>query len=737
LPALVSESADSRDLKPEEPEQKRSPTQPGDMKVAYIATLTLLFIPTLVFGQAKEDEADKVSNDKPDRPLQVPPASSEVKEAFDDYERFRRRGAWERALKSLYTIPEDQTGRFVDGQNGYIIPVARKRRTVLTELPPEGLATYRLFYDDPAKKLLEQAEGPTELKTLERIFSAYFLTSTGDTAADRLGDLYFEMGRFDRAADCWMAVLREHPDSDLSSALISVKAALALSRAGRRAEIAAIRHDLQERYANEKVSIGGRVAPAAEHLARYLSDERGSTDPATSESKSASSVEAPAIEPDLSRTVPASWQVRFGESVIAGMTPAERTQWESNPLSAAIPAVAVNGSLLYANYLGYIFAVNLETGKLIWRSASFHNLEIPASQGQARMLDTKRFAIMASKTHVWTLSRDLKDPNQFASFALTCRRADGGDVAWQSTNLPDYAQVDLVSTPILAGETLYVVGKTPMNQQQEQPHQYVLAVRAFDGKLLWKVEVGTFRQMQQQFFFYGMTDNSPQPKLFKHAGSIYVDTHVGVLARLDAESGELDWGYGYQTAPVEGSRFFFFGMMNQKELSASSVPLKAGEALILKGAKSGRIHALDSDRMKTLWDRPIAESARLLGADDQAVFLGGPELSALDLRSRKLLWATRLPGGSTEGNVLVRAGGIWQLTPRGIFEIDPRSGSVRRIFRGDDTGALGGDLFITERLLLAVTNRTISAYPIAAAAAGRPGRLGENSATTNSRAMND
>jgi hypothetical protein len=40
-------------------------------------------------------------------------------------------------------------------------------------------------------------------------------------------------------------------------------------------------------------------------------------------------------------------------------------------------------------------------------------------------------------------------------------------------------------------------------------------------------------------------------------------------------------------------------------------------------------------------------------------------------------------------------------------------------------------------LLLAVTDRTIAAYPIAAAAAARPGRLGENSAPTNSRAMND
>src|SRR3954453_22095479 len=204
------------------------------MSVRRLAILTVLFLPGTVLGQPKEDETDKVTNDRPDRPLQMPPASSEGKEAFDDYERFRRRGAWEGALKSLYTIPDAQALRFVDGQGGFIIPVARKRREVLAQLPPEGQAAYRLFYDDEAKKLLEQADGPSELKTLERIYSAYFPTTVGDNAADRLGDLYFEMGRFDRAADCWLAVLRERPDTDLSPALISIKAALALSRAGRR-----------------------------------------------------------------------------------------------------------------------------------------------------------------------------------------------------------------------------------------------------------------------------------------------------------------------------------------------------------------------------------------------------------------------------------------------------------------------------------------------------------------------
>jgi outer membrane protein assembly factor BamB len=688
------------------------------MTVVRLTITALLFIPALALAQeSKEEEAKKVSNDRPDRPLQMPPASSEVKEAFDDFERFARRGAWERALKSLYGIPESQAHRFVDGRNGFIIPVARRRRDLLVALPPEGQVAYRLFYDDEARKLLEQADGASELSTLERVFSAYFPTSVGDNAADRLGDLYFEMGRFDRAADCWLAILRDRPDTDLSPALVSVKAALALSRAGRRAELAALRRDVADRYASERVSVGGRAAPASEHLQRLLADDR--PEPAAGATDPSASAEAPGSSADLPQSAHAAWQMRFADYVTAGMTAPERAQWESNPLSGAVPAVAVEGTRLYANYLGYVFAIDLQSGKLLWRSASFHNVEVPAAQDQARMISPSRYAVVASKDQVWTLGRDLKEPNQVAPFRLACRRADGGDLVWQSTDLPEYAQLDLVGHPILAGGTLFVVGKTLMMNGPGNPaHQYVLAVRPRDGKVLWKAEVGMFRQ-SQRFFYYGMGDNSPLPRLYHQGGAVYVDTHAGILARVDAGSGEVEWGYGYQTEPVQGDRFiFFYGMDEPREQSASSVPLRSGETLFVKGAKSEKLYALDPDRMALLWERPLAESARLLGADDHAVFLGGPEICALDRRTHALLWATRVPGGSKEGRLFLRHDGLWQLTPRGIFELDPTSGRVRRIVRGDDTGSDGGDLYATGRWLVAVSNRTISAYPIAAGAGG-------------------
>jgi outer membrane protein assembly factor BamB/tetratricopeptide (TPR) repeat protein len=666
----------------------------------------------------------------------MPPATTEVKEAIDDFDRFSRRGAWERALKALYTISEDQAQRFVDGEKGFIIPVARKRRLVLKALPAAGRAAYRLFYDSEAKKLFDEATGPNELKTLERLYSAYFSTSIGDNAADRLGDLYFELGRFDRAADCWLDVLRERTDTDLSPALLSVKAALALSASHRQSELDQIRADIGQRYADDRVTIAGQTAKAPALVDRLLKQQEPTT--------LGSSLSAETSDPGL--TLPAAvepvWQMRFGETVEAGMTPAELTQWEQNTLSATVPVVCVSGTKLYANYLGYLFAMDLKSGKLLWRSSSFHNVEVPAMQNVAQFTDTSRYTIIASGEHVWTLSRDIKDGNFQAAFVLTCIRGETGEIVWQSKDLSDYAQLDLNGPPILEVGKIFIPASGPGNPQQGQGgmQQLVLSIQPHDGKVIWKSEVGVLRQNNQmRWWGYNPQSNEGQPRLVYRAGAIYVETHQGVFARLDVDSGAPDWGFAYQTDAVQGQGRIFWGwrgeMMAADPTSASSPPLSSGEAFLLKGLQSTRLNALDPNRMKVLWERPISKSSRLLAADDRTIYLGGAELSAIDIESRKLLWATRVPGGCATAKVLVRKEAIWQSTPRGIVEIDPKSGDVRQIFRGKDLGSVGGDLILSDQLLLAVSNRNITAYPRKAGASLASERSA--SATTNKRVTNE
>ncbi len=694
-----------------------------------LALIVIVLFPALALGQVKDKDEDKVSNDQPDRPLQMPPASTETKEAIDDFDRFGRRGAWERALKALYTITEDQSLRFVDGEKGFIIPVARKRRLVLSALPAAGQAAYRLFYDSDAKKLFDDAAGPSELATLERLYSSYFSTSIGDNAADRLGDLYYELGRFDRAADCWLDVLRERSDTDLSPALLSVKAALALTHANRQSELEQIRTDLRQRYADEKVTLGGHTALAPALLETLLKDEASSA----GGPRSASSAEP---ELALSNEVEPLWQVRLADSVEAGMTPPELTQWEGNQLSLAIPAIAVvDGSRLFANYLSYLFAIDLKSGKMLWRSAGFHHLEVPAMQNVAQFTDVTRYAIVASGEYVWSLSRDLKDGNYQAPFILSCRRAENGEVIWQSNDLTDYAGLDLNGPPILAAGKMFLPAKGPGNPQQGQGGmvQLALAIQPHDGKVIWKAEVGALRQDNRMYYWGYNRQNEAQPRLVYRAGAIYVETHQGVFARLDADSGMLDWGYAYQTDAVQGQQFFrmWWGYNQQPEPSSTcSVPLESGEVFMLKGMQSSKLNALDPNRMKVLWERPISKGSRLLAADDKTVYLGGEEISALDLESRKLLWATRVPGGCASARVLVQKDAIWQSTPRGLIELDPRTGQVRRFFRGKDLGSIGGDLILSGPLLISVSNRTITAYP---RTAGAPTASSRSAAVSNSK----
>ena len=194
------------------------------------------------------------------------------------------------------------------------------------------------------------------------------------------------------------------------------------------------------------------------------------------------------------------------------MTPVELAQWEKTSFSGAVPAVATEGQTLFANYLGYVFAVDLASGKMLWRSASFHNLEQATMQGPSQMIDTKRFAILAAPGYVWSLGRDVKDPNFQADFRLVCRRAESGDVIWQSADLPDYSGMDFVGPPILARGTLFIAVKSSMSSnsgQDNQPRQYVLAIRPHDGKLLWKTEVGIFREGERYYWYYGR--GSPLP----------------------------------------------------------------------------------------------------------------------------------------------------------------------------------------------------------------------------------
>ena len=268
-----------------------------------------------------------------------------------------------------------------------------------------------------------------------------------------------------------------------------------------------------------------------------------------------------------------------------------------------------------------------------------------------------------------------------ASFQLTCRRADNGEVVWKSTDLADYAAFDLVGLPILADGKLFIAGKTGPNPQQPQS-------RTSRSSSCWRSSRTTARssgrprsarsaRASSSSSTMYMRDNSPQPRLVvpvggglrRHARRASWPGSTPIPARSTGATA---------TRPTRSSRSTASSttISPRSRRRRASPPLSTGgEAFLIKGMQSDRLYAIDPNRMKVLWERPIAKASRLLGADDQlAVTSAAPSSSAIDLKTRTLLWATRLPGGSMEGRVLVRPDGIWQLTLAGDLRDRSRIG---------------------------------------------------------------
>jgi len=127
-------------------------------------------------------------------------------------------------------------------------------------------------------------------------------------------------------------------------------------------------------------------------------------------------------------------------------------------------------------------------------------------------------------------------------------------------------------------------------------------------------------------------------------------------------------------------------------------------------------------RPKVLWHRPVPKVATLIGVDDGRFYMGGEEISAFDLATRRILWSVRVNLGTTWAKPLLTQGRIYHFSSRGIFEINKSDGNVVHLFRGTDLQSLGGELLVTPKALLAISNLAVTAYPLNGAAAA----TGEN-----------
>src|SRR5262249_1000025 len=168
--------------------------------------------------------------------------------------------------------------------DGVMVPSSQLVVRLIADLPADSKKAFQLFYDADAKSLLDQAQGNVEAEKLSTVATRYLFTASGDTAADRWGDLCFEKGDFARAASAWRRVLDHRSDTTISQRQLLIKIAIALARANRWAEFATIKQQIVERHPDASVTLGGKSVRVGDELKTLTAAEPKKTSKESSSS---------------------------------------------------------------------------------------------------------------------------------------------------------------------------------------------------------------------------------------------------------------------------------------------------------------------------------------------------------------------------------------------------------------------------------------------------------------------
>ena len=531
------------------------------------------------------------------QPFLLSSVPSDVVESIGNYQRYCGRAQWEKAFKQLDALSSTKATGLVPGPDGVMVPPSQLVVRLISDLPAEGKKAFQLFYDADAKSLLDQAQGSVEAEKLSSVATRYLFTASGDTAADRWGDLCFEKGDFARAVAAWRSVLNHRSDTTISQPQLLIKVAIALARANRWAEFAATKQQILERHPDASVTLGGKSVRLGDELKSLAAAEPKKTSNEPSSSAEDAKVH---LVPDGQPL----WQFRWFAQVNPILGNREGLvvydqMYGRQYASDFVPPASVDGARLYSDLVGYDVGIDLNTGKLAWRSGRFFDLS-KSDNNQNQMMRgmvLERSGILCGGDRVWTVARDSGNQNQNdPRYFLVARELSTGKELYNSKTAKDGAKDWTMTGSPVADETHLYIGAYKPNQPTEV---HILCLNAADGKLLWNTKVGAYKNDPRQQYSYS-TNRTTIPSLLLAGGSLYVDTHAGSLVQMSPATGEIAWGMNYDSEMPSTDRYY-----NQPpEQFSAGAPLLAGGTLYFKGIALSPVVRRRSGRPESVVEPP-------------------------------------------------------------------------------------------------------------------------------------
>ncbi len=648
---------------------------------------------------------------------------------------------WDEAVDIYRELIADKSDRVVVIDGNRYASLRTYCHLQIARLPAEGLAAYRHRADPPAEQMYREGVANRDERQLRQVVDDWFCSSWGDDALLVLGELALERGDYETARRTWEQIspllcapngmpmwlaLRDidlnakwpeverrwqtrekpadclaYPDTQLDLADVRARLVLASIRAGALDRAAFELEIFRRLHPSASGQLAGQkenYAVALERLlgaAREWSPVTASTDwPTFAGSQTRGTTTAP-----LGAVLVPAWkepiqlsppkyirsvhlvQGGVGSDGLAKEQPDAAVCESQRPLSSH--PIVVGGVIVFADGVG-IHAADLTTGKpAITATGLLYDDE--SAEGKAALVP---FGLAGGIGHgVPRLTLNALDGIVYARIgALATSHAQanqsaGGDrivgldlrreglLTFQSPR--EEADWAFDGTPVSDGRHVFVA----MRHSDITPRAYVACFDAATGIQQWRTPIGAADTIAG-----GAADEITHNLLTLVENRIYLNTNLGLVAALDADSGHICWVSRYDRSAV---KTFTAGSAVPLHFDRDPSPcLYHDGLLVVAPSDTPTIFELDANTGKTVWQQDqLPNALNLLGVVGKHLIVAGEGIASLDISSGHVGWTwpdSDRAGIRGMGRGVIAGNEVFWPTRSEIYVIDPKTGAQTR-----------------------------------------------------------
>ena len=634
-----------------------------------------------------------------------------VREAHD----FVARTDWPAAVEKMHQALVDFGHTVIDRGDGTFVSIEQFVNYEVARWPAEGLSAYREAVEPAAQRLLSEAMARLDVEALTILLGRYFSTETAIPAADTLAEIHLESGRPAQARMIYERLAKTHPDRERLKIEWLSKLAICRALAGEVEAADALLEREGRLVQQHALEWKGGQSVTYSVVREIEADALSAEPPAPQQSW-------PTYAGDPSRTftprtdiVPTAplWTFdNFSPSTLSGadgyfQSSSYRTAYKRGKFLALQPAV--DYGMVFFNDAVRVWALNLETGSLVWTTPHAAP-ENPGSAWADRSVPPFHSTTVFRKGVYAVLGQR---PTSYygyqppiAQSLLVCLDATTGKQRWSARpgdHGEDPKEVEFEGPVVVDHSGVFLIARRRK-------------AFGFEDAFLWKFDhAGVLRWRTH------LASGSTGGFGFRRAtlaiptlidGAVLVQTNLGAIASVNAYSGQINWICVYEAARQEQRNRWqntgahevhpwqYNPMFPIPDRRLLALPLDSAEVLILDRI-DGRI----------LSGVPVAELHNIrsvLGVVDGRVYAQGDDLFSWDPGSGTVAWSQPLPESPIYGRAALSTSHIYLPCQSGLYTY-PLHGGAPQAKPWDHTQE-GGNIVILPESILVAGNSRITSY---------------------------